>query len=72
MTTDLECRCGTRFSIAPARGRAQVLWLVEAPDSAEGFQRSEVSTAHRLHECPKCKRLLYVSKPGVVATLVPE
>jgi hypothetical protein len=70
MTTDLQCRCGTTFSIAPAQGRAQVLWLVSAPDSAEGFQRAEVSEAHRLHECPKCKRLVYVSAPGVVTTLV--
>ena len=72
MTTDLQCRCGTIFSIAPAKGRAQVLWLVLAPDSAEGFQRSEVSEAHRLHECPNCKRLIYVSKPGEVTTLIRE
>ena len=72
MTTDLECRCGTRFSIAPAQGRAQVLWLVQAPDSAEGFQRSDVTAAHRLHECPKCGRLLYVSSPGRVSTFVRE
>ena len=70
MTTDLQCRCGTVFSVAPARGRAQALWLVTAPDSAEGFQRHDVSSAHRLHECPKCKRLVYVSAPGVVTTLV--
>jgi hypothetical protein len=72
MTTDLQCRCGTVFSIAPAKGRSQALWLVEAPDVAEGFQRSEVTEAHRLHECPKCRRLVYVSKPGEVATLVRE
>jgi hypothetical protein len=72
MTTDLQCRCGTVFSIAPAQGRAEVLWLVRAPDAAEGFQRAEVTTAHRLHECPKCKRLVYVSSPGVVETLVPN
>jgi len=70
MTTDLQCRCGVTFSIAPARGRAQALWLVEAPDTAEGFQRSQVTEAHRLHECPKCGRLLYVSRPGEVTTLV--
>jgi hypothetical protein len=70
MTTDLQCRCGTTFAIAPAQGRTQVLWLVSAPDTADGFQRDQVSEAHRLHECPKCRRLLYVSAPGEVTTLV--
>ena len=70
MTTDLQCRCGAVFSIGKAGTRAQALWLVQAPDAAEGFQRQEVTSAHRLHECPKCKRLLYVSSPGVVETLV--
>jgi hypothetical protein len=72
MTTDLQCRCGTVFSIGKAGTRAQVLWLVEAPDAAEGFQRAEVTAAHRLHECPNCKRLLYVSAPGQVSTLARE
>ena len=27
-----------------------------------------LAEAHRLHECPKCRRLLYVSAPGVVTT----
>jgi hypothetical protein len=72
MTTDLQCRCGTTFSIGRAGTSAQVFWLVQAPDAAEGFQRADVTTAHRLHECPKCKRLLYVSAPGQVSTLVPE
>jgi hypothetical protein len=72
MTTDLQCRCGATFSIPKAGSNAQVLWLVRAPDAAEGFQRSEVTEAHRLHECPACKRLIYVSRPGVVATLLPE
>ena len=72
MTTDLQCRCGTTFSIGKAGTRAQVLWLVEAPDTAEGFQRAEVTAAHRLHECPKCGRLLYVSAPGQVSTFLRE
>ena len=72
MTTDLLCRCGTTFSIGRAGSSAQVLWLVQAPDTAEGFQRAEVTAAHRLHECPSCRRLLYVSAPGQVSTLVPE
>ena len=72
MTTDLQCRCGTVFSIGKAGTPAQALWLVEAPDAAEGFQRTEVTTAHRLHECPKCKRLVYVSAPGQVSTLARE
>jgi hypothetical protein len=72
MTTDLQCRCGTTFSIARAGTSSQVLWLVQAPDAAEGFQRADVTAAHRLHECPKCGRLLYVSAPGQVSTLVRE
>jgi hypothetical protein len=72
MTTDLQCRCGTTFAIGKAGTSAQVLWLVQAPDAAEGFQRADVTAAHRLHECPKCRRLLYVSAPGVVSTLVRE
>jgi len=72
MTTDLQCRCGTTFSIGRAGTSSQVFWLVQAPDAAEGFQRADVTAAHRLHECPKCKRLLYVSAPGQVSTLVPE
>ena len=72
MTTDLQCRCGTTFAIGKAGTRSQVLWLVQAPDAAEGFQRAEVTTAHRLHECPSCRRLLYVSSPGKVSTLVHE
>ena len=70
MTTDLQCRCGTTFAIGAAKGTAQALWLVKAPDAAEGFQRAEPTEAHRLHECPKCKRLLYVSAPGLVTTLL--
>jgi hypothetical protein len=70
MTTDLQCRCGTVFSIGAAGSRAQVLWLVEAPDVAEGFQKTEVNKAHRLHECPTCRRLVFVSSPGVTETLV--
>jgi len=72
MTTDLQCRCGTTFSIGRAGTPAQVLWLVQAPDAAEGFQRADVTAAHRLHECPRCGRLLYVSAPGLVSTLVRE
>jgi hypothetical protein len=72
MTTNLQCRCGTTFAISPAQGRTEVLWLVKAPDAADGFQRAQATEAHRLHECPKCKRLLYVSAPGVVTTLVPN
>ena len=72
MTTDLQCRCGTTFSIGKAGTRAQVLWLVAAADAAEGFQRQDVTEAHRLHECPGCGRLLYVSAPGVVSTLIRE
>ena len=72
MTTDLQCRCGATFSIGKAGTRAQVLWLVEAPDAAEGFQRADVTAAHRLHECPKCGRLLYVSAPGQVSTFLRE
>lgn len=68
MTTDLQCRCGTTFSI----GRAGTPLLVQAPDAAEGFQRADVTAAHRLHECPKRGRLLYVSAPGLVSTLVRE
>jgi hypothetical protein len=70
MTTDLQCRCGTVFSIGPAGGPANVLWLVEAPDVAEGFQKADIAKAHRLHECPKCRRLVFVSAPGVTETLV--
>ena len=72
MTTDLECRCGTTFSVGRARTSAQVLWLVQAPDAAEGFQRAEVAAVYRLHGCPKCGRLPYVSAPGLVSTLVRE
>ena len=70
MTTDLQCRCGTVFAIGAAGSRAQVLWLVEAPDAAEGFQSGKVTSAHRLHECPKCRRLVFVSAPGSTETLV--
>ena len=72
MTTDLSCRCGRTFSIGKAGTGADVLWLVRAPDTAEGFQRADVTAAHRLHECPDCRRLLYVSSPGQVSTLVHE
>src|SRR5439155_6955887 len=72
MTTDLQYRCGAMFAIGKAGPRAQVLWLVEAPDKAEGFQRADVTAAHRLHECPQCGRLLYVSSPGRVSTFVRE
>ncbi len=61
------CAAGTGDTEAPLRGGHHVPGMVP-----EGFQRSEVTEAHRLHECPKCRRLLYVSKPGEVATLVRE
>ena len=51
------------------RRGGNVLWLVTAPNAAEGFARDQIAEAHRLHECPKCKRLVYLDTPGVARTL---
>jgi len=69
MTTEIVCRCGARIDVKPAGRSGNVLWLVKAPNSAEGFARDQVAEAHRLHECPSCKRLVYVGEPGVARTL---
>lgn len=69
MTTEILCSCGARVDVKPANGAGDVLWLVQAPNEAEGFTASKATTAHRLHECPACKRLVYVEKPGVARTL---
>ena len=63
---------GTTFSIGRAGTPSQVLWLVQAPDAAEGFQRADVTRRTACTNARSAARPLYVAAPGLGSTLVRE